>query len=122
MARIKKASTAILAKAESRLAGVRSINPKLDFGNGISVVAFEKEILAMRQKIAEYNTLLSNADKASNELEVLDKKMSDFTARMLTGVATNYGRSSNEYEMAGGVRQGERRRKTTPPEVAAAVV
>lgn len=46
----------------------------------------------------------TKADEASNELEQLDKKMSDLSARMLFGVAMNYGKSSSEYEMAGGVR------------------
>ncbi len=111
MARKKKTSSAILAKAESRLAGIKSIDPKIDFGNGMSAVAFEKELATMRQKLADYNTLLSKADEASNELEMMDKKIADLSARMLAGVAVGYGKSSSEYEMAGGVRRGERRRR-----------
>ncbi|MEL6453716.1 MAG: hypothetical protein AAFQ40_03240 [Cyanobacteria bacterium J06623_5] len=116
MARRKKTSSAILAKATKRLSGLKSINPKLDFGNGKSVVSFEKEIVHMQSKLQEYNTLLSKADQASNELELLEKKLTDLTARMLSGVAMNYGRNSNEYEMAGGVRTGERKRKRVQPE------
>lgn len=73
MARRKKTSSAILAKATKRLSGLKSINPKLDFGNGKSVVSFEKEIVHMQSKLQEYNTLLSKADQASNELELLEK-------------------------------------------------
>ena len=121
MARRKKTSSTILAKAETRLAGLKSIDPKLDLGNGMSAAAFEREISTMRRKLAEYNVLLSKADEASNELELLDRKISDLTSRMLAGVAMNYGKGSNEYEMAGGVRTGDRRRRRQPAAGAEAV-
>ncbi|MGI8935279.1 MAG: hypothetical protein ACR2FS_14525 [Phormidesmis sp.] len=36
------------------------------------------------------------------------------TDRMLTGVATQFGKNSDEYEMAGGTRKSERRRVKRP--------
>ena len=36
--------------------------------------------------------------------------MRDYSERILLAVAVKYGRDSNEYEMAGGVRKSERKR------------
>ncbi|MGB3786489.1 MAG: hypothetical protein WA949_00665 [Phormidesmis sp.] len=111
MARQKKASTNILAKAQSRLLGMKSVDPKLDLGNGLTAAYFEKEILTMQQKLGAYHTLLAQADEISNELEVIDKHVSRLTSRVLAGVGAQYGRDSSEYEMVGGVRLGDRRRR-----------
>lgn len=110
MARRKKNSS-ILPKAESRLAGMKSIDAKLDLGNGMSAINFEKEIGALRLKVEAYNTLLSRADQASNEILKAEKQLASVSEKMLLGVAVKYGKDSSEYEMAGGSRRGERRRR-----------
>ena len=116
MARRKKTSAALL-KAENRLAGMKSINPKLDLGNGITAATYEKEITNLRQQIADYNTLLSKADEASNAITAAEKQLSSTTEQMLLAVAAKYGKDSSEYEMAGGTRRSEyRRRRTNQPD------
>ena len=110
MARRKKNSS-ILPKAESRLAGMKSIDAKLDLGNGMSAINFEKEIGALRLKVEAYNTLLSRADQASNEIFKAEKQLASVSEKMLLGVAVKYGKDSSEYEMAGGSRRGDRRRR-----------
>ena len=122
MARRKKTLNATVTKAEARLRGVKSIDPKLNLGGGMSVAAFEKEITEMRQKIDAHSNMVSKLDEASNELEMMDRKLSDLTSRMLAGVLAHYGRDSNEYEMAGGVRRSERKRRRAKPVAEAAAV
>lgn len=119
MARRKKESS-VLAKAERRLSGIRSISDKLDLGNGLSTAAYEKEIVVLRNEIAEYNTLLSKVDAASNRVSSAEKEMAYLTSKMLMGVLFKYGKDSSEYEMAGGTRQSERRRRTVSQPVVAA--
>ncbi|CAN5839411.1 hypothetical protein BH23CYA1_BH23CYA1_23730 [soil metagenome] len=109
MARRKKKSS-ILPKAESRLAGMQSIDAKLDLGNGMTAATFEQEIGALRLKIQAYNTLLSKVDHASNDIQQTEKLLSSLSEKMLLSVAVKYGKDSSEYEMAGGVRRSERRR------------
>ena len=111
MARQKKASTNILAKAQQRLLGMKAIDAKLNLGNGLTTDSFEKEIVAMRQKLAAYHALLAGADEISDELKTIDKRLSSLSGRVLSGVAAQYGRDSIEYEKAGGARLGERRRR-----------
>lgn len=110
MARRKKESST-LAKAERRLSGMKSISEKLDLGNGLSTVSYEKDIVALRKEIAEYNTLLSKADAAANRVKQAEKELSGLTSKMLIGVALKYGKDSSEYEMAGGTRKSEQRRR-----------
>ena len=109
MTRPKKKSTA-LPKAEKRLAGMQSINPKLSFGNGLSNEAFAAQVEAVRVDLNTYNTLLSKVDEAYNNLAASEQALATLSENMLMSVAIKYGKMSNEYEMAGGVRRGERRR------------
>lgn len=115
MSRIKKGSR-ILEKAEIRLAGIQSINNTLDLGNGLSVEEFSTLIEATRSKLLAYNTALSAIDKARSDVLEMEQKLGDYTEHMLLGVATRFGKKSDEYEMAGGVRKDrrKRRRSTTP--------
>lgn len=108
MSRPKRGSK-VLEKAEMRVAGMQSINQTLDLGNGLSIEHFSAMITEMRSKLAAYNTTLSAIDKARSEVLELEQKLSDYSEHMLLGVATRYGKSSNEYEMAGGVRKDRRR-------------
>ncbi|MGB3671003.1 MAG: hypothetical protein WBG63_16270 [Phormidesmis sp.] len=117
MARQKKTATAVVLKAKSRLQGLKDIDPKLDLGGGMTVAAFEKEVSAMLQKIESYNSMLNAADKVSNELEEMEKQLAYSSSRMLAGVVTRFGRNSSEYEMAGGVRTSDRKRKKAQPKL-----
>ena len=111
MARQKKASTAIVAKAQQRLLGMKAIDSKLNLGNGLTTASFEKEIVTMQQKLAAYHSLIAQADEISDELKEMDKRLSSLSSRVLSGVAAQFGRDSIEYEKAGGARLSERRRR-----------
>jgi hypothetical protein len=38
--------------------------------------------------------------------------LKDWNERILSGVATKYGKNSSQYEMAGGVKKSERKKQT----------
>ncbi|MFM7859339.1 MAG: hypothetical protein ACKO96_47305 [Flammeovirgaceae bacterium] len=109
MARLKKTS-ANLAVAKARVAGLKSISPALDFGNGLTVDAYQASITTIEQLLETYNTTLSTADSQLNAIEDAEKVLRDMSERMLTGVATKYGKDSDEYEKAGGVRKRDRKK------------
>ena len=109
MGRRKKKSAA-LRKAQERLAGLRSIDPKLDLGNGISIATFTKEVDSLRQSIDDYNALLSTVDDASNTLEQQEQQMIISAENVLLSVKVKFGKDSSQYEMAGGTRLSDRRR------------
>ncbi len=109
MARPKRTSSA-LEKAARRAAGLASIDPNLDLGNGLTLPSFSTLIEAMRTKENAYNSALSNLDKLYREMLETERELSDMAEHMLLGVATKYGKSSVEYGMAGGVPKNQRRK------------
>ena len=113
MARMKKTSKIITA-ARERLAGLKSIDPELDLGNGMTARNFETKIDTAETKLGTYNTTLSTADEQLGLFEVSEDDQKDFHERMLLAVATKYGKDSIEYEQAGGTRKSEIRRKPKP--------
>ncbi|MHC5730969.1 MAG: hypothetical protein ACYTXY_44090, partial [Nostoc sp.] len=72
MARLKRSSTA-LNKGTRRIAGMRSISETLEFGNGLSLVEYERRIQTFQAKLSSYNTMLSSVDEAMGQLELLEQ-------------------------------------------------
>ena len=106
----RKRSSKLLDKANRRVAALRSINPKLDLGSGVTLEVYEASIEKVRTDLDAYNMVLSEVDAANNALIEAEKSLADLSERMLAGVATKYGKDSDEYEKAGGVRKSERKR------------
>ena len=53
-----------------------------------------------------------------NELDADETTMADLNERMLTGVATKFGKNSSEYEQAGGTKKSERKPPKRKPKPA----
>jgi len=109
MARQKRGSRT-LDKAQRRLSSVRSIDTKLALDGGITAADYEKRIVELRTQIDAYNTTLSTVDELYNKIKLTEQQLSDYSERVLIGVAAKYGKNSNQYEMAGGVKKSERKR------------
>lgn len=99
-----------LEKAERRAIGLQSIDPQLDFSNGLSLSAYNASIQSLRLKLNAYNAVIATLDRAQKEILLAEEELNDLTEHMLLGVAVAYGKNSNEYAMAGGVRKRARRR------------
>lgn len=112
MARRKRDSK-WLSVLHMRIAGLKSINERLDLGGGISVATLTKSHHALSSALAHYNKLLSEADAALNAIGDLELEARDLAERTLTGVATRYGKDSSEYEQVGGTRKSERKKPGT---------
>ena len=109
MARIKR-SSATVEKATQRASALSSINASLDLGNGLTLGDYTDSIASLKAKMDVYNATLSLADGQLNTLGDGEKALADLSDRMLGGVASKFGKNSNEYEMAGGVRKSDRKR------------
>lgn len=110
-----KRSSKVLEKAERRMSSLISIDTALDLGSGLTLQTYSSNIEIVRQKLAAYNTVLSNLTQLYNEMLESEQQLADLNERMLTGVVTKYGRNSTEYEMAGGKRKRQKRAaKSTP--------
>ncbi|BDI14933.1 hypothetical protein ANSO36C_07350 [Nostoc cf. commune SO-36] len=108
----QKRTYRVLEKAELRVAGLKAIDPSMDFGDARNLQNMTQLIEQYRSKIDAYNTALTVINSSRNEMEELDKTLSDLTEKMLIGVAFKYGKDSREYEMAGAVRKSDRIRKS----------
>ena len=106
---IQTRGSAALDKAERRLAGLKSIQENLDLGYGLTVAAYSQLIDSTRAALEAHNTLLSHVEESRRTLTEMEQTLSTLSARMLTGVATKYGKTSLQYSKVGGkVRKGAR--------------
>lgn len=107
----RKKASLILGMAIQRISGVKSIATDLDLGNGLTVADYQTAIEDVETVLNSYNTHLSLADELKSNLEIKEKALRDFSERMLTGVAAKYGKDSNQYQMAGGTKKSQIKRK-----------
>lgn len=99
-----------LEDAQRRLERIRAIAPVPDFGTGFSVADFETKVNDLSQTLGSYNTLIAQADQKLTHLRVKEKEIRDYRERLLTAIAFVYGKDSDEYVAAGGIRKSERKR------------
>ena len=92
-------------EAIARSAAMKSISATLDLGNGLTLETYENAIKDLRDKLNAYNTQLSLVDELRNNVLESEKSLKDLSDRMLSGVASKYGRNSEEYEKAGGTKK-----------------
>lgn len=118
MSRLKKSTSKKYDKAVTRLSALKSIDTKMDLGNGLSLEMYEIAIANLRKRIDSYNTLLSGVDELYNQVKESEKQLSDLSERMLAGIASKFGKNSDEYEKAGGVKKSERKRPVRKPKAA----
>jgi hypothetical protein len=108
----QKRSSPVLEKADRRAAGLKSISPSLNLGDGLTLDHYQLELDKLRSQLATYNESLSFIDRALSTVRDTEKDIRVLSERMLIAVAAKYGKDSYEYEMAGGIRKSERKRPT----------
>ena len=110
----KTRTSAILEKAQKRHLALQSIDPNLAISNGISVAEFSVSIADTQMKVDRYNLAIATLTQFHIEMMASEKSLADHHERMLNGVSSHFGRSSKEYEMAGGRKRfGKRKTKAT---------
>jgi len=105
----KKRNSKILEQAYQRLNGMKSIDPNLDLGGGLTVSALEAAINSLRARLDSYNQKLSELDEELLGLEGDEDALHDFNGRVLAGTGARFGRNSAQYEAVGGVRTDDRK-------------
>ena len=109
MGRAKRGSK-VLERATRRASSLRSIDPALDLGNGLTLKFYVAAIADTGAKLSAYNGELSASDAAKNDLADSERRLADLSERMLSGVGSKFSKNANEYEKAGGVRKSAKRR------------
>jgi hypothetical protein len=111
MPRLKRNSS-VLETARQRLAGLKSITPRPNFGSALDLDQYEQEITSYGTKLDQYNETLSLLDRLQNDLVAGETQLREKNRRMLSATEAHYGPNSNEYEAAGGTRTADRKRTT----------
>lgn len=93
-----------------RLEKLNSIKPTPDLGTRFSISDFAAKIEEGAESEASYNTSLSDSDSKLTVLKVKEKELREMREHMLTAIAFIYGKDSEQYVAAGGIRKSERKR------------
>lgn len=107
-----KRTSRILEKAELRSAGLKAIDSNLDFGENCDLQNLTQLIEQFRIMLNAYNINIAMIDSSKTKIDEMEKTLSNLTDKLVRGVAFKYGKNSSEYELAGGIRDSERVRKS----------
>lgn len=107
MARLKKRRSRSIETASFRSNALTNIDENIDFGRGLSSQSYLELVEEAQDQLHRYNAMLSNVDKQRSLLKTLEKQLDDANERVFSGIITQYGRDSDEYEMIGGTRKSE---------------
>ncbi|MCC5623243.1 hypothetical protein [Nostoc sp. CHAB 5715] len=108
----RKRSSRILEKAEFRVAGLKAIDPNINFNDTYNLQNLTQLIDNFHNMLDDYNAAIAMIDSSRKKLDEMEKNLSQVSDKMLMGVGFKYGKNSDEYELAGGVRDSERIRKS----------
>ena len=106
----KKRTSRILSKAKKRIAAVKTVSSNFQISQAITLSDFGEKVNKLTDQVDKYNGLLGEADELANQIDALELEVKDLNERLLLSVGSNYGKDSNEYEKAGGVRKSDRKK------------
>jgi hypothetical protein len=112
----RQRSSKVIDRAQLRIANLKSIDSTLDLDNGLSIDALMALIDETRKMIQTYNIALATIEQTSNQVRDREKSIADMSERLLFGVASRYGKNSEEYRRVSGLSGKSRRRATRSPE------
>lgn len=102
--------SSILEDGLRRLERIKAIDPLPNFGTGFGIADYEDNLNELRACLGSYNTAIAAADQFLTQLKMKEKSTRDMRERILTAIAFIYGKDSDEYVAAGGIRKSERKR------------
>lgn len=120
--RRKKKVSQILAKMQQRAKNVASFDAKFDGGGGVNVHSMNQQNARLEAAVAELNGLLPLAIAVQAKIKDEERKTADLGERLLSAVGVRFGKDSQEYAQAGGIRKRDRRRPRRGKVVAPASV
>ncbi|MBI3726554.1 hypothetical protein HY251_21730 [bacterium] len=112
----RKLGSRLVDKAARRLAGLKAIDPELVLEHGVSTKSVSHAQHDLLAHLESYNTKLSDLDAERDAVKAAEKVLRDQLERALAGVITKFGKDSEEYKAAGGVKRSDRKRfRRKPP-------
>jgi hypothetical protein len=111
-------ATEEIKELRQKIAGMKSIDPAFDAGNGVTLVAALAMLANAEGKLEDFNQSIATADDKDNIFVDANKEVRGFNKKVLPAAGLKYGTDSSEYEQLGGVRDSERKKRTPKPKPA----
>jgi hypothetical protein len=105
-----KTNSKALDQVQLRLSTLKSIDPDLDLGGGLTIRSVSKLVENTRSEIDSYNTELSAMKQKYKDLRAKEGEIADLSDRIVDGIAFKFGRKSKEYEKIRSIRRNNRPR------------
>jgi hypothetical protein len=100
-----KPNSKVLEQALLRAATFKTIDPKINFGEGMTLQEFANLTQATQSSLREYNAAVEVVNKNAQAIQEMEKRLVDIGDRMVMGVACKHGIQSQEYRMLEKIRR-----------------
>jgi hypothetical protein len=104
--------SATIEKALLDLANLKSIDPALDLGDGVSIEAMTGLVEEARQAIETLNMATVAVSTNRRLIQEKESAIVDLSTRLRLGIGSKFGRKSEQYRI---VNQSSKRGKNTKP-------
>ena len=110
-----KRRSKILNEADARIAALRSIAPRFDFGKTLTMPGYVAKANETRDLLANLNALEFQTANARDAFKRSESELGTMSSRLVNAVGIQFGTRSAEYGMAGGTPPAAHRKSANPP-------
>jgi hypothetical protein len=109
-----KQTSKILDQALLRVANFDAIDPKISFGDGLTLDKFSALAQSVQTALREHNAAIAVVNQTTQSIQEMEKRLVEMGDRMVMGIACKHGTQSEEYQMLRKIkRKASRRPRTT---------
>jgi hypothetical protein len=94
----EKVNSHVVTTAQLGIDKIRSIDPKLDLGNGLTLDKFADNVKMTQAAIARYNTAAAELANMNRAMRAQETGLRKDLNRLVMGVGAKYGEASTQYE------------------------
>ncbi|MGG6265988.1 hypothetical protein ACQ4M3_18155 [Leptolyngbya sp. AN03gr2] len=91
--------SATLVNLQVDLVNLKSIDPKLDLGDGVSIAALVKLMESTQAEINTLNTTLNTVSQMRRSIQEKERALNQLRERLQLGIAFKYGKDSREHRI-----------------------
>jgi len=126
MAYVKKGTSEVIDNAKAKLDAMVKIDEAkkktVDYGedgNSLTVEVLTSKLQEYESAKKEYDVALDSFTQKQNQLDAIENTLSEYNKRILKSAAGKFNEESDEYEMLGGTKPSDRKKrggkKSSPP-------
>jgi hypothetical protein len=94
-----KQTSKILDQALLRVANFEAIDPKINFGDGLTLDKFTALAQSVQTSLREHNAAVAVVNQTTQSIQEMEKRLVEMGDRMVMGIACKHGTQSEEYQM-----------------------